>query len=304
MNSSRIAPFTVVFALATVCRSATAAAPSMNECIAANERSIVLRNSHELQAARSEALVCAAAGCPAEVREACDSRVKDINGATPTIVFEAADTSGMNASDVAVAIDGRPFASRLDGTAIAADPGEHVFVFSAPLHPMVERRLVLYEGVKNRHERIELGALSTAHGEAVTPADLRPNSQDVTSPNSRGLASRKVAAITLASVGVLGLGVGAAFGASTLSAWSDAKGACGAGGPSHCVTSNPTSVTSERSQAQTDGTVSTVGIVTGGVLVILGATLFFTGGHSEGSNLAVSPDLTHGGGSIALRGRF
>jgi hypothetical protein len=59
----------------------------MTDCLTANDTSIKLRTTHKLRAARAQALVCASPSCPAEVRDACEGRVKDVNAATPTLVW-------------------------------------------------------------------------------------------------------------------------------------------------------------------------------------------------------------------------
>ena len=73
--------------------------------------------------------------------------------ALPTIVFEAQDAAGADVGTVVVKMDGQLLAEQLTGAAIEVDPGEHVFTFETN-GGSTEKRLVIYEAEKNRHERI------------------------------------------------------------------------------------------------------------------------------------------------------
>jgi hypothetical protein len=305
--------------VAAVSRSASAANPTMSECLSANEKAIDLRGEHKLRQARDQALVCAASSCPGEVRDTCQVRVRDLNAAIPTIVFEVKDASGNDLSAVVVAMDGQPFATRLDGNAVPIDPGDHLFSFAAEGRPTVEKHVVIYEGDKGRRERIQLGGTETALPPAstlpaaettpVTPATTTPESQVATESPSSGLGTQKVIGLTLGGAGVIGVGVGSVLGAMTLSAWSSVKNACGAGGASRCSSSNPAAVTSDHDTARTDGTISTVAFVAGGAFVATGLVVFLTGGHRspEGrpaSAVAVAPSFGPGHAGVAFSGAF
>jgi hypothetical protein len=117
-----------------------------NSCIAANEGTIRFRTEHKFRQAREQAIVCAADTCPGAIREVCRKRVTDLDAAIPTIVFEVQDARGRDLDQVRVAMDGEPLVDRLDGTAIAVDPGDHVFAFEAADAPRLERNLLLFEG--------------------------------------------------------------------------------------------------------------------------------------------------------------
>src|SRR5215510_6041940 len=74
--------------------SATAADPTTADCLAANDKSIALRNDHKLLGARTQLLICAASSCPADIRKECVRRIDLVNGSMPTVVFEAKDGTG------------------------------------------------------------------------------------------------------------------------------------------------------------------------------------------------------------------
>ncbi len=68
-------------------------------------------------------------------------------------MFDVKDASGNSQTSVVVTMDGQPFADRLDGTAVALDPGDHLFSFTAPGQAKVERHVVIYEGDKSDASR-------------------------------------------------------------------------------------------------------------------------------------------------------
>jgi hypothetical protein len=134
--------------------------PPLEGCLAANEEAIHLRAGGKLRAARERLVVCTAETCPREVREECDRRLKLVEAATPTILFEArhmatgTDISGA----VSVTMDGELLLERLVTAPVPVDPGDHQFVFrSEYVEGPTSLRLTLKEGEKDRRERIELG---------------------------------------------------------------------------------------------------------------------------------------------------
>ena len=290
----------LLIAAGAVVGPAAAASPTTTECLAANENAIKLRTDHKLIEARDQSLVCAAASCPARVSEVCQARAMNLTATIPTIVFEATDPSGNAVTEVVVTMDGQPFATRLDGRAVAVDPGDHVFRFAMPGEAKVDRHFVISEADKIRHEKVQLGSQPVAPLVAPVAPAVQPRP-------STGLGTRKIVGLTLGGVGVVGLGLGTAFGVMAMSAWSDVKSACQPGTPSRCPITDQPAASSKQSTAQTDGAVSTVGFIAGGVLVATGAVLFLTGRHHEGSTaptVAVAPALGPGQTGFSLTGAF
>ena len=282
-------------------RSARAADPTMSECLSANESAIKLRGDHRLRQARDQALTCSASSCPEEVRETCQLRVRDLNAAIPTIVFLAKDEARQEMVAVKVSMDGEPIGDRLDGTAIAVDPGQHKFTFEAAGRRPVERSLVISEGQKDRRETISLGASAniastppTSIPTPASPTSATPNPAPATadvapvSPASSDEAARgpapavgpagqgqRVAGIVVGAAGVVGLGLGAVFGIVAASDWSSAKAAC-SGKPVSCTTSPNSPGFQSEGSASTMATISTVGFIAGGVLAAGGLVVFLT----------------------------
>ena len=96
-------------------------------CVSAYEETQSLRKEGQLRKARERVLTCVQESCPAVVRKDCAQWLPEIEASIPTIVFEVRGPSGGETSDVRVFFDGQLLAERLDGKAIAVEPGEHTF---------------------------------------------------------------------------------------------------------------------------------------------------------------------------------
>jgi hypothetical protein len=273
----------------------------MSECISANESAIKLRAENKLLQARDQALVCAASSCPGAIRSVCQQRIASLNVALPSIVFQAKDGGGNDLTAVTVTIDGQPLVDHLDGTAIAVDPGDHTFSFAVSGQPKISKRLVVYEGEKGRQEPILIGKTLPLTG----GTSLGAGASLAVAPSGR-LGAQRTLGLTLGGVGVAGIGLGSVFGALTFAAWSRTKSDCG-GNPSLCPSSQRTAATADRSSAETDGTISTIAFIAGGVLVAGGVTLFLTSGRHEGNatpKVAIAPAIGPELRGLTLTGAF
>jgi len=115
---------------------------------------------------------------------------------------------------------------------------------------------------------------------------------------------RRVIGLSAAGVGMAGVVIGTVFGLMARSAWTDAKNACG-GDPSYCLDARRAN--SLRSQALSDGTISTTAFVAGGALIAGGAFLYLTRGESPAKKpegFALSATVDWGRLGIGLRGVF
>ena len=229
-----------------------------------------MRRDGKLAAARAELMTCGDPACPQIVRDDCAARLDEVEKAQPTIVFEARDGDGHDLAAVTVTIDGQPLTERLVGRALRVDPGEHTFVFTAGDRPPVSRQFILREGERERHEGIVIGTPSAPAATAPASPGGPAAPAAETAPSS-GLGTRRIAGLVMGGVGVVGLGLGAAFGLMASSAWSDARSACG-GDVSRCA--DPATANSDRNTTTSDGAISTIGFVAGGALLAGGAVLF------------------------------
>lgn len=83
------------------------------------------RQAGKLNAARAAAAGCAQEECPTVVRKQCAAWLDELKAAIPSILVTAEDAAGRSVSDALLIIDGTTMATRLEGDAIALDPGEH-----------------------------------------------------------------------------------------------------------------------------------------------------------------------------------
>jgi hypothetical protein len=228
-------------------------------CIAAAEAAIPLRKQGKLHDALKQLAVCAAAACPGEVKAECAQRIEAIRGAMPTLILAAKDGAGNDLTAAQVTLDGAPLPGALDGRVIDLDPGEHTLRFELAGQPPVEKKIVLRQGEKDRRATVVLGP-PPATGAPGTPPSA---------PSS--WSTQKTLAVASAGVGVVGVALGAVFGAYAISSQSREKMDCSA---SSCP--NHAQGVEDYDTAQKNATGATVGLVVGGALVATGVVLWLT----------------------------
>jgi len=280
----------LALASALLCLPARAADPAVSECLAASEASLKAGNEHQLRAERRSLLVCAAASCPSAVRKECMRRVEQVNVAIPSLVFEAKDENGNDLSEVKVTMDGEVLADRLDGSAIALDPGSHTFLFETEGQKPVSKDLVVREAVKERHEDVQFGVLRTA-GQGATSSGKNPDS-GAQETSSGGFGTQKVLAVVAAGVGAAGLITGGVFGSFALSKKKHAQELC----PASCSNQDGVDAWSD---AKLDGNISTIAFAVGGAALAGGAILWFTAGSSNAPT-----EVGIGPGTVRVRGTW
>lgn len=253
---------------------------STDQCIGANTKAQYLRQAGKFTEAREELRMCSQASCPRMVRDDCVQRLDEVERVQPTIVFDVKDAAGNDVSAVTVTVDGRPLVERLNGTAIALDAGDHTFTFEAAGQPAVTRTFSLKEGEKGRAERIVVGVTQAM---PVAPTAREEGASPPWKPI--GLAT--------AGVGVVGLGIGIAFGLVAL----DKKNNAGCDSNSVCPTESAASALRDAKDA---ANVSTAFFVVGGVLAAGGLSLWLL---APGSVQAAATAGPHSAG-VALRGAF
>jgi hypothetical protein len=264
---------TALLALAATTGNASASKPTTADCLAASHSALDLGTQHKLRAQREQLLVCASASCPAAIRKDCLGQVEEMKGEIPTIIFAAKDPSGADVAAVKVTMDGETLAASLDGVPLQVDPGSHAFTFEMAGQAPVTKTFVIEEGQHDRRETIPFGPAVVA----PPPPVVAPASES----SSGGLGSGRTLAIVSGGLGVVGLGVGTAFGIVALSQKSSAQAACPS---SPCGTEEGSS---KWSQAATSGNVSTVALVVGGVGVAGAVVLWLTAPGSRGGTTQV-----------------
>jgi hypothetical protein len=309
MRHPRRAP--TLFATLVACAAGLLGWPARADeaaCIAATEQALTLRQQGKLHDALKELAICAEASCSSEVKAECTQRIDAIDAAMPTLVLGAKDGSGNDLYDVRVSMDGAPLANRLDGRPIAIDPGEHAFTFqltfqltaeltSGAAGPApVEKKLVLGEGEKDRHESVVIGAPPPP-----TTAPLLTTA--LPSPAHVAWNTQKTLAVVSGGLGVVGVGLGVWFGAFAASSQSKEKSNC-----SVAACSNGPQAVEDYNTAKQDAVASTVAFAAGGALLAGGAVLWFTAPAArvpgDAARLRVVPEIDARSGRLVIGGEF
>jgi hypothetical protein len=279
--------------------SVAQAGPTKAQCIAASEDGQDLEHAGKLREARSKLAMCVAASCPGVLREDCAQKLGDVGKRIPTVVFAAKNAAGDDLTDVRVTVDGAPLVEQLDGTAVELDPGEHRFTFEAEGLPRTTKSFVLREGEKGRHELIVLkahagpGAASATAAPSSTSTDAPHRSSDdaSTAPGDSGAPSassgdgQRTVGWILGGAGVVGIGIGSAFGLMAKSTYNHAIGECPGSNPKSCDSAPGVQ---DGATAHSQATISTVAFVAGGVALAAGFVVYLTApksGVSVGANL-------------------
>jgi len=274
--------------------TAAFADPTARECAAASEDALSLRKQERLKDAKERLLVCSTPSCPAEVRDECARRMTDLTAAQPTVVFDVKDAQGGDLLAVRVSLDGALLVDHLGGGAVTVDPGEHTFRFESS-GQTIERKFVIRESEKGRTISIAFGGGTPAAGAApaATPIADQPAATPPPADSSSSWNGQKTAAVVVGGVGIVGIAVGAVFGAQAFSKWSTAKNDCTTQG--FCGSGTPAD--SAKSSAQSAATLSTVAFAVGGAAVVGGAILWFT---APSGAVQVGPTV----GGFSMRGTF
>jgi hypothetical protein len=273
-----------------------------DQCIDANGKGQELRREGKLSAAAEQFRRCSDAACPAMVRDDCTRRLDDVVRAQPTIAFQIKDASGSDLSTVTVTMDDKPLATRLDGSALPVDVGQHVFTFAVSGQAPVSLTLVLTEGEKGRLERVTVGGGSSL-GAPASGATGAVGSTSSSAAAGGGLGKQKLAGLVVGGVGVAGIAVGTIFGLMTLSQKSNQQSACASA--TDCTDHDQ--AVSAHSSGMTDGTIATIGFVAGAALLAGGAVLFFTGHSPErqtATRIHLVPSVAPGSGGLSIDGAF
>jgi len=185
------------------------------------------------------------------------------------------------------------------GVPIPTDAGKHELVAKAP-------------GYSDWRSNVELGAggavntvtvpkLTAAETPAVAPvsaAAAAPPEQSApaeTAPaesKSGGLGGQRIVALVAGGVGLAGVAVGTIFGLQAMSKHDTAKKTCD---DTACTTQDGVDAGNDAHQA---GTISTIGMIVGGVGLAAGVTLWLTAPKSSSTQVGVWP------GGVVLRRSF
>jgi hypothetical protein len=186
------------------------------------------------------------------------------------------------------------------GAALPADAGEHEITASAPgREPFRAKVDIVGEGQTTTVKVVGLAELNSSPAPVVARAPERVEAPRPTKPApapSRGFGTMRVAALVAGGVGLVGVGVGSAFGIASKGHRDEAQKYCE--GPA-CTDARGVT---EGNAAQRDGNVATALMVVGGIGLAAGATLWLMAPARDSgaptAQLGLSP------GSLQLRGSF
>lgn len=170
---------------------------------------------------------------------------------------------------------------------LPVDPGEHVITVEAEGFEPAEKQVRLAEG---KHEKITISLEPTA-------APVAKKADD----DSGGGGGSVVPAVLAFGVGAAGIGVGSVFGIMAFNETSKVEQNCKG-------TKCPARVQSALDTAKTNGTVSTIAFIVGGVGVAGGIVLLLTSGGSakadDGADKAAHVRPFVGPGQAGVTGTF
>jgi hypothetical protein len=286
-------------------------ADDKERCLEASEKAQTFRDAHQLVEALEQLRICASERCPRVVQSDCGTWLDEVERSVATVVLTAKDDAGVDLLDVTVSLDGAPLVSRLDGQAVPVNAGPHVFHFERGDGTSAERQVLVAEGGKNQSVAAVLAAKAPPIQSPVEAPVAEPQPKAPAAPEefvssasraSSGWTTRKKVAAAVGAVGLTSLAAGTAFGLAASGTWSQAKSDCANGcGPGDVAYS-------ERSDARTFATLSTVGFVLGATGVVVAGILWLTGSpdarRTSSIPTRVGPLFLVGKGACSLGGVF
>lgn len=122
------------------------AAPEKSQCLSSYEKGQRDRLEGHYSDARAEFVVCANDACPGTLRPDCVKWLDELELAIPSVVLSARDEDDREILDVEVREGAKVLARKLDGRALALDPGKHQLTFVRGNGEQKVVDLVLHEG--------------------------------------------------------------------------------------------------------------------------------------------------------------
>jgi hypothetical protein len=182
--------------------------------------------------------------------------------------------------------DGVPIDPGSYGTAVAVDPGPHTIDAEAPGRKPFSMKVDVASNADRR--TVEVPGLAEAPRPKEEPQGAGP-------PGSAGTSKRAIAGIATAGAGIVLMGVGTYFGFAALGKNDDSNAYCNVAGVKNDCTAAGVEL---RSQAVTDGTLSTVFFGVGGAAFAAGAVLYFTAPSRAKASVAFDGRTVRLGGSF------
>lgn len=252
--------------------AASAAQPSVEQCLEASDLSLELEMQEKLLATRDALRICASLGCPHEVRDECARRIELVEQNIPEVFGEVVDVAGRVRHDALITIDGRaPAVTAQD--VIELEPGTHTLTAEATGALPMTQSVTVKAREKNRRVRFV----------------LRDSAQPPSSAG--GLGTRRTAALVAGGVGVASLATASVFAVLAHERKEAAHALC----PDATCSS---SLGAERWESAWQAGNLTTGFVVGGVVALgVAAGLWFSF-EQRNTEIAVGPT------QVRLKARF
>jgi hypothetical protein len=183
----RLARVLLGAALGVAFPHAAAAEGSIDQCMQSYEAGQRLRREGELLGAAAELLVCGGPACPVRMQGDCQRWLDDVERATPAVVFRVRDARGTWLAQVSASIDGAA-PRRLEGRALAMNPGEHFIVFEREGYRPLRTHVIVAEGEKLERRVITLEALPPSAERPLAEASELAGLEPVDALEAQGAA--------------------------------------------------------------------------------------------------------------------
>jgi hypothetical protein len=274
-------------------------ADTKKSCVSSFERAQQLRASTKLRDAREALIECSKETCPNLIRRDCVQWMGEVLASLPSVVFGAEDAEGKDVAAVRVSVDGVVVQERLEGKAIPIDPGLHVVRFELGDGTVLEERVLVREGEKNRALLAKFSK-SAGQGLATPTATQPPSSSLELAPEGSPRSSPANLIVAIAS-GVVGLGALGASLAFDVAGTSEAH-ALPCAPAKDCTDSQ---IEPARQKYEYADILLGVGAVTVALgVVALVVRPFHAGDPRTGSRLQLDAGFSRGGGAAWLRLAF
>jgi hypothetical protein len=255
-------------------------------CARSFEQSQRLRNESHYVAASDEVLKCANLSCGEALFNECTKIFGELQTATPSVVFAARDSAGNELTNVAVAIDGKPNNSVLDGKPVRVDPGNHEFSFSSNGFMATEQVFLIRAGEQFRPLSVVL--LRARPRPGPEPQATSQSASENGAPGSAPLAS-----YVLGGVGVLGLGAFVGFRVAGSNSFDALSRDC-----------KPTCSTSSVDSVRQKYLISDLALGVGAAAAVAALTIYFISPREKTSQAALLVSPTADGLVARVAGRF
>lgn len=230
----------------------------------------------------------------ADWKATADSRIRALEP-TLSFLFVNVDPETARLPNLVIVRDGLEVRRAQWGTAIPIDPGAHEVIARAPQHGEWRTTVKL----KNAGDR------QTIQVPALPPLTVSRENAEVTPPSPPPPSPRRSSGLTTLGVvslgaGVVGLGTGVVFGLLASNKASKVDTLC----PS--TPCSDTAGLEANDAAHTYATISTVGVVAGGALSVLGVVLLLwpSPSSSPSARMVVVPSVGTTGGELVMVRRF